>query len=248
MEFRCVPLIASGNWQRISYLFGLGLMFSFPGIIAGMPNIELSDIGKLRADSLSFFLVIFLVSAAGVRWLWNRLTRDFPQLPQITYKTALSATFLWGLLFLLVLTMISGARELLTPGAWKKTGVTYTLNDPQTLLPDGPMQSERQWRLELLRSLLWTYAASHDGQFPDSIETSGIASELWKQPGNMNVRYGYHGGLKLSDASSPLIFEYQIYDGATPLTLSTDGTINPSPSVAGKNTPGSAVPSEGEAP
>jgi hypothetical protein len=36
---------------------------------------------------------------------------------------------LWGLLFLLILTMISGARELMTPGAWEKHGSTYRLKD-----------------------------------------------------------------------------------------------------------------------
>jgi len=213
-----------------------------------MPNIELSDIGKLRWDSISFFLVIFLMSAAGVRWLWNRLTLDFPQLPKITYKTAVSATFLWGLLFLFVLTMISGARELLTPGAWKKSGVTYTLNGPQAPPPSGAMQHERRWQLEVLRSLLWTYAASHNGQFPESIETSGIAVELWKQPGHTNIRYGYHGGLKLGDPPSPLVFEYQIDDGSTPLVLSTDGSIHPLPITTGEATSGSAPQSEGNAP
>jgi len=143
-------------------------MFTPHRIIAGMPNIELSEIGKLRCDSISFFLLIFLVSAAGVRWLWNRLTLDFPQLPKITYKTAISATFLWGLLFLFVLTMTSGVRELLTPGAWKKSGVTYTLNDPQASSPSGAMQHERRWQLEVLRSLLWTYAASHNSVNSDS--------------------------------------------------------------------------------
>ncbi len=34
---------------------------------------------------------------------------------------------IWGLLFVLVLTMISGARELMTPGAWEKEGFTYVL-------------------------------------------------------------------------------------------------------------------------
>jgi hypothetical protein len=218
------------------------------GLIAGMPNIELSDIGKLRWDSISFFLVIFLLSAAGGRWLWNRLTLDFPQLPKITYKTALSATFLWGLLFLLVLTMISGARELLTPGAWKKSGVTYTLDDPQVPLPSGAMQHEHPWHLEVLRSLLWAYAASHDGQFPDSIETSGIAPELWKQPGNGNISYGYHGGLKLSDPPQPLVFEYQTDNEAVPLVLNTDGAINPITMATEEATPSGAPESEGTAP
>ena len=39
----------------------------------------------------------------------------------------MAAVVLWGLLFMLVLTMISGARELLTPGAWEKKGATYQL-------------------------------------------------------------------------------------------------------------------------
>jgi len=218
------------------------------GLIAGMPSIELSDIGKLRWDSISFFLVIFLLSAAGGRWLWNRLTLDFPQLPKITYKTALSATFLWGLLFLLVLTMISGARELLTPGAWRKSGVTYTLNDPQVPLSSGAMQHEHQWHLEVLRSLLWAYAASHDGQFPASIETSSIAAELWKQPGSRNINYGYHGGLKLSDPPQPLVFEYQIDAAASPLALSTDGSIKSVPIATEEATPRGAPESEREAP
>lgn len=34
---------------------------------------------------------------------------------------------LWGLLFIVVLAMISGARELMTPGAWEKQGATYRL-------------------------------------------------------------------------------------------------------------------------
>jgi hypothetical protein len=223
-------------------------MFIPPGLIAGMPNIELSDIGKLRWNSISFFLVIFLTSAAGVRWIWNRLALDFPQLPKITYKTAFSATFLWGLLFLLILTMISGARELLTPGAWKKSGVTYSLNDPQTSPSPSLMQHERQWHLEVLRSLLWTHAATHDGRFPDSIEASGIAPGLWRQPGSTNVNYGYHGGLKLGDPSRSLVFEYQIYDEAIPLVLSTDGSIKPIPIATEEIVPSSAARRGREAP
>ncbi len=36
---------------------------------------------------------------------------------------------LWGLLFTVVLAMISGARELMTPGAWEKQGATYRLKE-----------------------------------------------------------------------------------------------------------------------
>ena len=64
-----------------------------------------------------------------VKLLWNYLAKDFSKLPPMTYRKALAAVTLWGLLFLLVLTMISGARELMTPGAWEKQGATYKLKD-----------------------------------------------------------------------------------------------------------------------
>jgi len=50
-------------------------------------------------------------------------------LPRLSFGRALAGVILWGLLFFIVLTMISGARELMTPGAWKKDGATYKLAD-----------------------------------------------------------------------------------------------------------------------
>ena len=79
--------------------------------------------------SSSFFLMGFFLSALGVQKLWNILQRDWTALPRLSYGKALSLVLLWGLLFVLILTMISGARELMTPGAWKNDGVTYRLND-----------------------------------------------------------------------------------------------------------------------
>jgi hypothetical protein len=54
--------------------------------------------------------------------LWNSLQRDFPRLPRLSFSRALAGVVLWGLLFIIVLTMISGARELMTPGAWQRQG------------------------------------------------------------------------------------------------------------------------------
>ena len=96
---------------------------------AGMPSITLSDIAKARADTISFFLILLLALSLLVKLLWNYLAKDFPKLPRMTYPKALAAVTLWGLIFLLVLTMISGARELMTPGAWEKQGATYKLKD-----------------------------------------------------------------------------------------------------------------------
>src|SRR5437016_1584825 len=91
-----------------------------PGIaLAGMPSVNLTDIARLRLETLSFFLFVFLACAKVVQLIWNGLTRDFPRLPRLGYWRSVGLVGLWGLLFLVVLTMISGARELLTPGAWE---------------------------------------------------------------------------------------------------------------------------------
>ena len=94
-----------------------------------MPSITLTDVARARLDTISFFLVALLLCAFLVKLLWNYLAKDFPRLPRMTYRKALAAVVLWGLVFLIVLTMISGARELMTPGAWKKDGVTYRLKE-----------------------------------------------------------------------------------------------------------------------
>jgi len=106
--------------------------------LAGMPAALPSDVALVfrlndepyqRFQAISFFLLGIAVSAWALRGLWNFLARDFVRLPRLSYLKALVVVILWGLLFVIVLTMISGARELMTPGAWKKTGVTYTLDN-----------------------------------------------------------------------------------------------------------------------
>jgi hypothetical protein len=103
----------------------------------GAPTLEdlprvltLTNIAKARIDAVSFFAVGLFGIAWAIRTVWNSLAKDFPRLPRISYWRSLGLMGLWGLLFLLVLTMISGARELMTPGAWKKNGITYQLVEP----------------------------------------------------------------------------------------------------------------------
>jgi hypothetical protein len=117
---------------RLTCLALCGLIGSAGLAEAGMPGVEytISEAAKLRLETLSFLLAGFFLAAGGVRWLWNSLTRDFPGLPLLSYGKALALVALWGLLFVLVLTMISGARELLTPGAWEQNGITSRLNQP----------------------------------------------------------------------------------------------------------------------
>ena len=107
---------------------------------AGMPTFVpdeltrrwvLSESGRLRYEAISFFLVVLLLSALVVRWLWNRLAIDFPKLPRMTFGKALGVVVLWGLLFLVVLTMIAATREMMTPGVWEKQGLLYKIPTDQ---------------------------------------------------------------------------------------------------------------------
>ncbi len=74
---------------------------------AGMPSVTFSDIAALRLEAISFFLFCFLVCSWLVQRIWNAARVDFPRLPHLSYKRAIGLVALWGLLFLLVLSMIS---------------------------------------------------------------------------------------------------------------------------------------------
>ncbi len=112
----------------------LAMTALMPGVaMAGMPSPELTKIAELRFQTLSFFLMILLASAAMIQLIWNFALRPtLPRLPRLNYWRALGLVALWGLLFVIVLTMISGARELMTPGAWERNGpngITYRVKD-----------------------------------------------------------------------------------------------------------------------
>ena len=84
-----------------------------------MPSIDLSDYAVFRIEAISFFVVVLLIAAAVVRWLWNSLAAEFAAAATAHYRRALAAVVL-GHALAVVLTMIAGSRELLTPGAWQK--------------------------------------------------------------------------------------------------------------------------------
>jgi hypothetical protein len=96
-------------------------------VFAGMPVITLSDVAALRLSGISFFVALILLVAWFIRFLWNYLRSDFPKLPLLDYRRSLALVLLLGLCFNIVLLMISGTRELMTPGAWEKHGTTYQL-------------------------------------------------------------------------------------------------------------------------
>ena len=90
-------------------------------------HVPLTEMTSARLQSISFFLIGIAISTIFVRYLWNVMANDSNWLPRISLVKSFVMILLWGSLFIVVLTMISGARELLTPGAWKKNGITYTL-------------------------------------------------------------------------------------------------------------------------
>lgn len=190
---------------------------------AGMPSvtIELTDLAKLRVQSISFFVLVFLVSAGLICLVWNFLRRDFSFLPRLSFLRALGVTTLWGLLFVLVLTMISGARELLTPGAWKKQGWTYTLDNPGPEAQPPITEEIRRKHLEELRFALWDHARKNGG-FPQSPDETTIPTERWLVPGPSGMRYLY--AQPPFEGASVLAWEPEVF-GLQRLVLFSDGAI-----------------------
>lgn len=132
----------------------------------------------------------------------------------------------WGLLFVVVLTMISGARELLTPGAWEKVGVTYRLAGPKADEPAVDYTSEplRRAKLERLRDALWAYARGHDGQLPAGTTDPDIAAEFWQTTDPSAVSYIYVAARKPHVGAELLAFEPRVF-GDGQFALFTSGEI-----------------------
>ena len=199
---------------------------------AGMPSLTLTDLAAARLQTLSFFLLLFFLSALAIQRLWNYLRRDFPRLPPLTYRRACAATGLWGLLFVLVLTMISGARELMTPGAWDKNGLTYRLKSG----PDADAArsvwtatlAARPTRLRDLKLALWSYADLHAGHLPADDQTPFIAPTAWETPDLSRIRYVYLPGHTILPGGTPgapvVAYEPQAFP-APRLALFADGEI-----------------------
>jgi hypothetical protein len=194
-----------------------------------MPMPMLTDLARARVQAISFFLVVLLLCAWAVQGIWNGLRDDLPRLPRLSFGKAFGLVTLWGLLFLLVLTMISGARELLTPGAWRKQGLTYTLADvpapPSSMVPAEPgREAMRRGKLERLRAALWAYARAHDGRFPADDSVSELPAEVWALPDPSGMRYIYVPGRKVGEALAVVAYEPGLY-GRDRYTLNADGEV-----------------------
>lgn len=191
--------------------------------LAGMPSYDLSDVVGLRLEEISFFSILILGCALGVRLMWNSLAKDFPRLPRLSYLRSLSLTALLGLLLLLVLTMISGARELLTPGAWRKQGATYRLN---VTISD----SLRRAALESLWVALFEYSRKHGGQFPPRDFSPEIPERLWLAPDREGTRFVYLPGLT-TEARTNLLACEPVELGEERFALFANGEIRKLPTA-----------------
>jgi hypothetical protein len=202
-------------------------------VFAGMPSLSLTDLARMRLESISFFLLGLLVSALVNKLLWNWLRRDFSRLPILTYRKSLAIVSLWGLLFILVLTMISGARELMTPGAWERDGFTYRLRSRGSsddglqgaqLLKDADEQ--RFARLSALKAALWEYARQNDGRLPASAaEIAQVPAQMWETPELSGARYVYVPGRRVDASRDPVAYEPAAAFTSEPWVLLSDGQI-----------------------
>ncbi|HZI11823.1 MAG TPA: hypothetical protein VE153_15675 [Myxococcus sp.] len=207
----------------------LALLLLTPAVaLAGMPSFQLTDVAKARIQTISFFLLVFLLVTAAVWALWNRLRRDVPRLPKLGFGAALAMVFLWGLGFQLVLSMIAGGRELMTPGAWRKKGATYQLSRTEPPSDKELASLARRQRLESLRVALWAYAAEHGREFPPSDLGPGIPEERWRVLGESGMHFIYVSGQKADTPAAPLAYEPGIF-GRERWVLFTDGDIRQLP-------------------
>jgi hypothetical protein len=90
---------------------------------------RLNESIEFRLQAISFFLLVLLGCTLVVWRLGNYLQRDFTRLPRLSFLKALAVVVLWGLLFVIVLAMIGGARELMTPGGVQRALATPNAGD-----------------------------------------------------------------------------------------------------------------------
>ena len=186
-------------------------------LFAGMPSIGpmLTSFGLKTFTGLSTVVVAMLLATIVLNLSWNALAKS-TTLPALSFGKTAILTVLLGMLFFLVLVMISGSRELLTPGAWQPSGLVSHLTDTPADKPYDPLKIKtppqdlvsstmlvpkdespeslravRKESLVRLRAALWNYADDHGGDFPESVAASGFPEDFWTIPVSGGRRYDY---------------------------------------------------------
>lgn len=193
-------------------------------LLAGMPSFSLTDIAEMRLEVISLFLVGYLLCALLLKIVWNYLAEDFTWMPPIGFRRSLAMLVVSGLFLYVVLTMISGARELMTPGAWKKTGATYKLTgaDREVSL------TIRRDALANLGRRLEAYAAENEGRLPERRFDPELPLQSWIAGDGSGLPFEYIGGQTLNDSEKSIdnIIAYEPPDEARDrLVLFSDGRI-----------------------
>ena len=185
-------------------------MFLLQPIFAGMPAITLTDYGIERFIGISTALfVVLVVVAIPVKHCWNLTLSEYGVKP-LSYRKAVGVTFLGGMLFLLILVMIAGSRELFSPGAWVPDGILSKTvyselkekANPANVDPD--LVQLRRIAIMKLGDALRKYAKEHDGKLPESAEQSDF-QPLWDIPFAAGIRYEYFPSE--TSADKPLLRE-----------------------------------------
>ena len=205
--------------------------FELLPILAGMPSVSLSLSGTERINAISFFLAVILFSTLIIKFCWSQLAALFPQIPKGTFLQSLAVSLLFGLGSIIVLTMISGARELMTPGAWEPDGITYRLSSQQEPTSEGNAQpgedryqfAERERKISQLRDLLLSYAAEHENRFPQSKEEAGFAEDAWQLPAALGGEYLLFSGRTFENQSVPVVVEPEV--GGSQWAILANGSI-----------------------
>ncbi|MDB5336377.1 MAG: hypothetical protein JWN70_1996, partial [Planctomycetaceae bacterium] len=197
-------------------------------VFAGMPSPELvvTELGKRRLEEISFFVVCFFLGAAVFRLLWNLVQKDIPWWPRLSYRGTLGLLCVWGCLLTVVLSLISGARELMTPAAWRPKGITYQVSPGgESEIADLNLRGERFRRLENLRAMLWKYAAEHRGEFPiKDAELKAIPDSFWIAVPGTHLKYVYTPAATELGELSPLVMEPEFFDDGQ-LVLKRNGEV-----------------------
>lgn len=200
-------------------------LFGGDALLAGMPSpvLVFTELGKRRAEELSFFVFAFLVCGFLVKLLWNYVAAGVAWAPQLTYGKALGALSLWGLVMVVVLSLVSGTRELMTPAAWEPNGTTHRLAKPKEESLVASQREERKSQIEKVRFALWDFAAKHQGQLPTMEQWNELPAETRACEPSGTIQYRYEPGATLGSETKVIVFEPRWYDDQ--YVLYGDGSI-----------------------
>lgn len=211
--------------MRTGAVLAIFVMVSVPTFAGMRPHPTLTDLARTRIEVISFFVVALLLLALPVKWAWNALSKDFMRLPRLNYGRALGLVTLWGLLFIIVLAMISGARELMTPGAWEKRP------DGGYRLADGGDDAEpagddrRRAALQRLHVELQRYRTDNAGQLPVHEFDKAVSDAAWESPHPSRQRYVYTGSYPSSRRAKGIVAYEPACFGEERFALRADGSV-----------------------